>query len=183
MQAPIDQDEILVRVKVKLSKKLKLLSCKLHDFVFRKKLITKVGFYKDFVLMRVKIQYKYRVEIIFKNIIVYPCDVIRYVRKTLDVIEEISKEKIINQRSYLELENYYNNREEGFSLNSIKSATKRTGLAYERLMSSGLVELSVIGFSSWLKKESRKFSELNILYFRKYFLLDIENEPVSLFSY
>ena len=182
MQGP-GRNEIVERVKIQLSKKLKLSYCKFHDYVNRVKLITKIGYYKDYELMRVKVEYNYRREKISKNIIIYPSDVIRYVRKTLDVIEEISREKIVNTKSYLELEEIHDNRCEGFSLNSIKSAIKRAVLAFERLMSSGMVEVGVIGFSSWLKTESRNFSELNIDYFRQYFLMDIIKEQVSLFNY
>lgn len=176
MQAPDEQKKIIERVKVELGKILKVLSCTLHDFVYRKALFGIAGPYFCFPLMRVKIKYKKGVEIVSKNTIIYPRDVIPYVRKTLDVVEEIVKAKLVMGESYLNLEGIIE-KKYGFSLNSIKSAKKRAEIGFNRLVTCGLVK--GLNFLSWLREESRSFSELNILYRERLILSGVA--PVSLF--
>jgi len=95
MQTPSGQKEIIERVRGELSFKLKLISIKTHDFLYRKKLIV-VGDdnRENYCLMRVKLTFKGKGAVVSKNVIIYPCDVIPYVRKNLAVIEEMVRERL-----------------------------------------------------------------------------------------
>ena len=155
----------------------KIISCKFHDFVNRKTLITGTGILYNYKLLRVKVRYKKGSSLIVKNIIVYPSDVIPYVRKTLDVIEEIVSYKIRQGMSYYQIEKIYDNRDFGFSINSIKLAIKRTKIAFNKLVTSMLVK--ALNFSGWLINEERDFIKLNMLYFNGFISKEIE--PSSLF--
>jgi len=160
-----------------LSKVIKIISFKCHDFVNRKSLITGTEVLYNYKLLRVKVKYKKGSLLIVKNIIVYPSDVIPYVRKTLDVIEEIVSCKIRKGMSYYEIEENYCKCDFGFSINSINSSIKRAKIAFNKLVTSMLVE--GLNFSGWFINEKRDFVKLNTLYFNIF--LSKEIEPSSLF--
>ena len=160
-----------------LSKVIKIISIKSHDFVNRKSLITCNEILYNYQLLRVKVKYKKGSSLNVANIIVYPIDVIPYVRKTLDVIEEIVSLKIRKGMSYYDIEENYDKYDFGFSINSIKSLIKRAKIAFNKLVTSMLVE--GLNFSGWLINEERDFIKLNKLYFN--FFLSKEIEPSSLF--
>lgn len=161
------------RVKKHLSAVLKslsleLISCKIHDFTKRKKLIGLKKTYTNYKLMRVKITYrkKSRKELKQKTLIVYPCDVIRYVRRTLDLIEVIVKEKIVDNVSYYQLEKRYE-----FSFKGIRSAVRRVQWAFDRLLPTEIIEGTNI--RGWLKTEKRSLSQIALLYRERFFPKDL----------
>jgi len=65
----------------------------------------------------------------------------------------------------------------GFSINSINSSIKRAKIAFNKLVTSMLVE--GLNFSGWFINEKRDFVKLNTLYFNIF--LSKEIEPSSLF--
>ena len=176
MQDPLDQEKIIGRVRQELSGKFKLLSVKLHDFVFRKKLIVKGGICNNYCLMRVKLIFKQNREVVRKNVIIYPCDVVPYVRKSLDVIEEIVRARIEDEQSYRNAGNIFYAKYD-FDLNSIKSATMLAERAFNKLLTCGLA--NGLNLASWIKCEKRSFAYLNRLYWIE--LLRRNMLPPSLF--
>jgi len=161
MQGSNGQEKIIERVREELSGKLKLLSVSLHDFVFRKQLFVKGDIWRDFCLMRVRLTFKEKGHVKRKNVIVYPCDVIPYVRRSLEVIEEIVRVRLQKGFSYLKAGNViYAKHELGVS--GIKSAVKLAEKAFGRLLACNLAEgLDPV---SWISCERRRFSCLNHLY-------------------
>jgi hypothetical protein len=143
---------------------LELISCKIHDFTKRKKLIGLKKTYTNYKLMRVKITYrkKSQKELIQRTLIVYPCDVIRYVRRALDFIEMIVKEKIVANKSYYQLERRYE-----LSFKGIRSAVKRVQWAFDRLLPTGII--AGLDIECWLKNEKRSLSRIALLYREKFF--------------
>ena len=161
MQGPLGQEKIIERVRDELSGKLKLLSVKLHDFVYRKQLFVQGDIWRKFCLMRVKLTFKQKGHVVRKNVIIYPCDVVPYVRRSLDVIEEMARVRLQKGRSYLEagdiIYDKYN-----LDLNSIKSAVKMAEKAFSRLLTCNLAEGIDLVF--WINCETRSFAYLNHLY-------------------
>lgn len=169
MQDPLECEKICERVKEHLSglfksRSLELKSCKIHDYTQRKELIGLRKCYSNYKLMRVKIIYRKRTrkELKKKTLIVYPCDVIRYVRRTLDLIEVIVREKLVANKSYYQLEKCYD-----ISFKGIKSAVKRVQWAFDRLLPVGIIN----GFNiqGWLKNEKRSLSQIALLYRKKFY--------------
>jgi hypothetical protein len=161
MQGPLGQEKIIERVSRELSGKMKVISVKLHDFVYRKKLFVKGGLYRNYCLMRVKLTLKQKRDVVRKNVIIYPCDVVPYVRKSLDVIEEMVRVKLQKEQSYWDAGNVFYEKY-NFDLNSIKSAVKMAEKAFSRLLTCNLAE--GIDLVSWISCETRSFACLNHLY-------------------
>lgn len=161
MQTPSGQEEIIERVRGELSVKLKLISIKTHDFIYRKQLIVKEGNWENYCLMRVKITFQEKGVVVSKNVIIYPCDVVPYIRKSLDVIEEMVRVKIEQEHSYRIAGTIFCDKYD-FELNSINLAVKMAEKAFGRLLTCDLAE--GIDLSSWLSRETRSFAYLNHLY-------------------
>lgn len=161
-----------------LSGKLRLLDIWFHDFVSRKRLVVggEIVFYRNYPLMRVKLVYREKRRVFSKNVIVYPCDVIPYVRKTLDVIEEMARVKLVEDLSYKDAGDVFFERY-GFGLNSIKSALRVTETAFNRLVTCELAE--GLDVRVWLKGEVQSFAQLNYLYWAR--SLEMDMGPLSLF--
>lgn len=161
-----------------MSGKLKVLDIRFHDFVSRKRLVVggDIRLYRNYRLMRVKLVYRKKRKVLSRNVIVYPCDVIPYVRKTLDVVEEMAREKLVEGLSYWDAGNVFYARY-GFELNSIKSALKMAETAFNRLRTCELVEGLDVG--GWLKSEQRSFAQLNYCYWVR--SLEMDMGPLSLF--
>jgi hypothetical protein len=176
MQDPLDQEKLIERVRQELAGKFKLLSVKLHDFVFRKKLIVKGDIYNNYCLMRVKLIFKKKREVVRKNVIVYPSDVAPYVRKSLAVVEEMVRARFEDEQSYLNSGNIFYAKYD-FDLNSIKSAVKLAERAFNKLLTCGLT--NGLNLASWIKCEKRSFAYLNRLYWIE--LLRRNILPSSLF--
>jgi len=161
MQGSSGQEKIIERVRSELSGKLKLLSVKLHDFVYRKKLFVQGDIWRNFCLMRVRLTFKEKGHVKRKNVIIYPCDVVPYVRRSLDVIEEIVRVRLQKGNSYWEAGNIiYAKHKLGVS--SIKSAVKLAEKAFGRLLACNLAEGLDLVF--WISCETRSFACLNHLY-------------------
>ena len=58
MHAPGERKKIIDGVREELSKRFKVLGCKFHDFVYRKRLITVDGVIENYPLMRLDVIYK-----------------------------------------------------------------------------------------------------------------------------
>jgi hypothetical protein len=162
MQGSSGQKAIIERVIQELSVKLKLISVKFHGFSFRKKLIVPGGDdRKNYCLMRVKITFKEKGAVVSKNVIIYPCDVVPYVRKSLDVIEEMVRGKLQKGQSYLQAGDLFY-KKYNLSINSIKSAVRMAEKAFSKLLSCDLIEGFDLVF--WISCEKRNFAYLNHLY-------------------
>lgn len=165
MQTPSGQAEIIERVRGELSVKLKLISIKTHDFLYRKRLIVLGDDDREnYCLLRVKLTFKEKGVVLRKNVIIYPCDIVPYVRKNLAVIEEMVRERLEQKQSYFIVGNVYYDKYD-VDLNSIKSAVKMAEKAFDRLLTCNLVE--GIDLASWLSCETRTFACLNYLYRQK----------------
>jgi len=163
MQTPSGQEEIIEKVRGELWGKMKLISIRLHDFVYRKKLIVPgADDRENYCLMRVKLTFKEKGAVVRKNVIIYPCDVIPYVRKTLDLIEEMVRERLEQKQSYKSVCDDFYDKSTVVGLNSIKSAVKRSRMAFDRLVTLDLA--AGIDAASWISREKRSFAELNHLY-------------------
>lgn len=162
MQTTSGQEEIIEGVREELSVKLDLISIKRHDFVFRKQLIVIGGCIQDYFLMRVRITFKEKGRVVVKNVIIYPCDIVPYVRSTLVVIEKVVREKLNQKKSYKSVCDDFYDKGTVVGLNSIKSAVKRSRMAFARLVTLDLVE--GIDAASWISREERSFAYLNLLY-------------------
>jgi hypothetical protein len=68
-----------------------------------------------------------------KNVIIYPCDVVPYVRKSLGLIEEMVRVRFQKEQSYLKAGNVFYEKY-FFDLNSIKSAVRMAEKAFGRLL-------------------------------------------------
>lgn len=147
---------------------MKLISCKPHGFSLRKKLTGTEEIFTNYKLLRVRITYQdgKSKEIKTTTSIVYPSDVVPYLRRTLDLIEKVVRERMVGNKSYYQLENVYEPKY-GFSLKSIKCSVERVKWAFERLLVAGIIEK--LNFESWLKVESRSFAELSRSYRGKFF--------------
>jgi hypothetical protein len=119
------------------------------------------GVIENYPLMRLDVIYKSGGKRLRRKIIVYPCDVLPYVRKTLGVLEEMVREKLEHGRSYYRLEDILSQKYD-FSLNSIKSAIWRANKAFDRFLSLGLID--GLDLPSWLPQEKRSFVTLHCLY-------------------
>ena len=163
MQIPEGIEIIVEWVKEELSKVLKIKFCKFHDFIKRKKLTGLSKVWHNYELLRVKIKYQDGRKTIFKQIIVYPSDVIPYSRKTLDVMEKIARDRFQLKKSRKEMEDKYYDKY-GFSFSCLKRTLKKVEMGFERLIVSKIIS----GFShisNWLKNEDRSLCQLRILYF------------------
>lgn len=161
MQGSSGQEKIIERVRDELSGKLKLLSVKLHDFVYRKKLFVQGDIWRNYCLMRVRLTFKEKGHVVRKNVIIYPCDVVPYVRRSLDVIEEMARVRLQRGRSYLKAGDIIYDKHE-LDVSSIKSAVKLAEKAFARLLTCNLAE--GIDLVSWISCETRSFACLNHLY-------------------
>ncbi|MFC2155687.1 hypothetical protein ACFLRB_04265 [Acidobacteriota bacterium] len=96
-----------------------------------------------------------------KNVIVYPCDVVPYVRRSLGVIEEIVRVRLQRGRSYFKTGDIIYDKHD-LDDSCIKPAVKMAEKAFGRLLSCNLAE----GFDlvSWISCERRSFACLNYLY-------------------
>jgi hypothetical protein len=148
---------------------LKVKSCKIHDIVFRKKLTSSAGVWEWYPLLRIKLSYQKGRKIWVKNVIIYPCDVIRYERKTAAVLEEMARDRVVLGYSQKDMADKYFWKY-GFSLSCVKRSLKKVPVAFGRLLACGLVRDSFT-VCTWLKVESRDFWQLGFLYWQHTFSL------------
>ena len=94
MQAALGPEQICEALYQYLSKVLTIKKFKLHDVTYRKRLFTHDGIEHWYPLVRVKITYIVKKQLITTTKVVYPSQIVRYVRKTLDLIKEMAYKKI-----------------------------------------------------------------------------------------
>lgn len=156
MQTALGPEQICEAVYQDLSKVLTIKKLKVHDVTYRKRLFTPDGIEYGYPLLRVKITHVVKKKTVTTTKVVYPSQLVRYVRKTLDLIKEMAYKKFVLNQSLLELENTYDNF--GFGPKSILMEIKRTTWVFNRLSPSGIImALDVV---RWLETEQRSFALL-----------------------
>lgn len=168
MQTALGPEQICEAVYQYLSKVLTIKKLKVHDVTYRKRLFTPAGIEHWYPLLRVKITYVVKKQLVTTTKVVYPSQIVRYGRKTLSLINEMAYKKFVLNQSLFELENIYDKFD--FGLKSILMELKRTIWAFNRFSTSGIV-LGVEGLDvgSWLKTEKRSFARLVKSYRKRFF--------------
>ena len=171
MQTALGPEQSCEAVYQYLSKVLTIKKFKLHDVVYRKRLFTPDGIVYWYPLVRVKITYVVKKQLVTTTKVVYPSQIVRYVRKTLGLIKEMTYKKFVLNQSLFEMEKTYD--KFGFGLKSIHMELKRTTWAFNRFSTSGIVVgeegLDVLDMGSWLKTEKRSFALLVKSYRKRFF--------------
>jgi hypothetical protein len=167
MQTALGPEQICEAVYQDLSKVLTIKKFKLHDVTYRKRLFTPDRIEYWYPLLRVKITYVVKKQQVTTTKVVYPSQIVRYDRKTLDLINEMAYKKFVLNQSLFELEKIYDKFD--FGLKSILMELKRTTWAFNRFSTSGIVVGLYVG--SWLKTEKRSFALL-VKFYRKQFFPD-----------
>lgn len=165
MQTALGPEQICETVYQYLSKVLTIKEIKVHDVTYRKRLFTPDGIESWYPLVRVKITYVVRNQLITTTKVVYPSQIVRYVRKTLGLIKEMAYKKFVLNQSFLKLENTYDTF--GFGLKSILMELKRTTWAFNRFSASGMI--MALDVSGWLETEQRSFALLVKSYRDRFF--------------
>ena len=156
MQTALGPEQICKELYQDLSKVLTIKKFKLHDITYRKRLFTRDGIQYWYPLVRVKITYTVKRQLVTTTKVVYPSQIVRYVRKTLGLINEMAYKKFVLNQSFLELENTYY--KYGFGLKSILMEIKRTTWAFNRFSASGMI--IALDVARWLETEQRSFALL-----------------------
>jgi hypothetical protein len=171
MQTALGPEQICEALYQDLSNVLTIKKFKLHDVTYRKKLFAPDGIEHWYPLVRVKITYVVKKQLVTTTKVVYPSQIVRYGRKTLGLINEMAYKKFVLKQSLFELENTYD--KFGFGLKSILMELKRTTWAFNRFSTSGIVVgldgLDVVDVGSWLKTEKRSFALLVKSYRKRFF--------------
>ena len=174
MQTALGPEKICEALYQDLSKVLIIKKFQLHDVTYRKRLFTPDGIEYWYPLVRVKITYVVKKQLVTTTKVVYPSQIVRYVRKTLDLIKEMAYKKFVLNQSLFQLENIYD--KFGFGLKSILMELKRTTWAFNRFSTSGIIVgleglegLDVVDVGSWLKTEKRSFALLVKSYRKQFF--------------
>jgi len=168
MQIVLGPEQICEAVYQDLSKVLIIKKFKVHDVTYRKRLFTPDRIEYWYPLLRVKITYVVKKQQVTTTKVVYPSPIVRYGRKTLDLINEMAYKKFVLNQSLFELEKIYDKFD--FGLKSILMELKRTTWAFNRFSTSGIVVgLDVVDVGSWLKTEKRSFALLVKSYRKRFF--------------
>lgn len=165
MQTALGPEQICEELYLYLSKVLTIKKFKLHDVTYRKRLFTPDGIEYWYPLVRVKITYVVKKQLVTTTKVVYPSQIVRYVRKTLGLIQEMAYKKFVLNQSLFQLENTYD--KYGFGLKSILMELKRTTWAFNRFSASGTI--MALDVAHWLKTEPRSFSLLVKSYREQFF--------------
>jgi len=165
MQTPLGPEQICKELYQHLSKVLTIKEFKLHDVTYRKRLFTPDGIEYWYPLVRVKITYVVKGQLVTTTKVVYPSQIVRYVRKTLDLIKEIAYKKFVLNQSFFQLENTYDKFD--FGLKSILMELKRTTWAFNRFTAFGMI--MALNVSRWLETEQRSFDLLVKSYRERFF--------------
>jgi hypothetical protein len=171
MQTALGPEQICEELYQDLSKVLTIKKLKVHDVTYRKRLFNPNGIEHWYPLLRVKITYVVKKQLVTTTKVVYPSQIIRYGRKTLGLINEMAYKKFVLNQSLLELGKIYDRFD--FGLKSILMELKRTTWAFNRFSASGIVVgvegLDVVDVGSWLKTEKRSFARLVKFYRKRFF--------------
>ena len=165
MQTALGPEQICEAVYQYLSKVLTIKKFKLHDVTYRKRLFTPNGIEHWYPLVRVKITYVVKKQLVTTTKVVYPSQIVRYVRKTLGLIKEMAYKKFVLNQSFFQLENTYD--KFGFGFKSILMELKRTTWAFSRFSASGMI--MALDVARWLENEQRSFALLVKSYRERFF--------------
>lgn len=180
MQELSSRQEVMAQAVQELSEieGIKVLHCQLHGVGYRKKLVSRDFIYFDFPLMRVLITYQSgkskKRPIIVQSRLVYPNNVYPYGRKTLEVLEDIAEKRYRDRVSWKILGDIFYDRYD-FSLENLKRAIIRVSVAFNRLLTVGLIQaLNIIEWrfgerESESESESRSFITFSFAYREKLF--------------
>lgn len=160
MQTTLGPEQICKELYQDLSKVLTIKKFKLHDVTYRKRLFTLNGIEYWYPLLRVKITYVVKRKLVTTTKVVYPSQIVRYVRKTLGLIKEMAYKKFVLNQSLSQLENTYDKFD--FGLKSILMELKRTTWAFDRFLTSKMTE--ALDVSGWLETEQKSFALLVKVY-------------------
>lgn len=163
MQGSQGQKEVLEEVRRSISPVLKLVSVKMHDFVFRKSLTSVGGVFHCFPLMRVRVTWRKGRSCTSMNRIVYPGDLVPYGRMTLGVMERIARRRWEDRFSRKDLADEFYSLH-GLSFSRIRGALARAVVGFERLVTAAMVPPR--GIAGWLRGERREFAVLNREYWK-----------------
>lgn len=123
---------------------LVILLIRLHGGYCRKKLVSPEKVWENFFLIRIRLEYKIGNETRKTTQVIYPSDVYRYGRQTLNVVEEAAELRYKEKKSWLSMEDALYTCYE-FSLNRIKRMINRVSLVFERLLTSQTIRISLNG--------------------------------------
>lgn len=156
--------KILSQVKGVLGKipGLKVLSIKLHGGYYRKKLVSGKRVWRNFFLIRIRLNYKIGNKVYKKSPAIYPSDVYPYGRQTLDVVEETAGSRYKERKSWYQMEDIVGE-QYNFSLNRIKRMINRVSLVFIRLVTSQIIA-PFPNVSAWICAEVKSFESLTFCY-------------------
>jgi hypothetical protein len=150
-----------------------LLHFRLQGVDYRKKLVSRDLIYFDFPLVRVLMEYQCgnKGSVIVQSRLIYPNNVYPYGRKTLEVLEDIADERYVEGTSWKDLGDIFYERYD-FSVENLKRAIIRVNVAFNRLLTVGLIRaLNIVEwrFGEREQREPRSFITLSFLYREKLF--------------
>jgi hypothetical protein len=149
-----------------------LLYFRLQGIDYRKKLVSRDFIYFDFPLMRVLITYRYQYgkkrPIIVQSRLVYPNNIYPYGRKTLEVLEDITDKRYVEGTSWKDLGDIFYERYD-FSVENLKRAIIRVNVAFNRLLTVGLIQTLNIVEWHFGERGQRSLITLSFLYREKLF--------------
>ena len=153
-----------------------LLHFRLQGMDYRKKLVSRDIIYLDFPLVRVLMGYQCgnKGPVIVQSRLIYPSNVYPYGRKTLEVLEDIADMRYVEGTSWKDLGDIFGERYD-FSVENLKRSIVRVNVAFNRLLTVGLIQaLNIVEwrFGECEKREQREppgFITLSFLYREKSF--------------
>jgi len=118
-----------------------LLHFRMKGVDHRKKLVSRDIIYLDFPLVRVLIKYKCvnKGEEIVQSRLIYPNNVYPYGRKTLEVLEDIADKRYVERTSWKDLGDIFYESYD-FSVENLKRSIIRVNVAFNRLLTVGLIQ-------------------------------------------
>lgn len=160
MQVLSSRQEVMAQAVQELSeiKGIKVLHCQLHGVDYRKKLVGRDLIYVDFPLMRVLIAYQCgkKKPIIVQSRLVYPDNVYPYGRKTLEVLEDIADKRYVEGTSWKDLGDIFYERYD-FSVENLKRSIIRVNIAFDRLLTVGLIQaLNIVEWRFGERKQRKQ---------------------------
>ncbi len=139
-----------------------LLHFRLKGVEHRKKLVIRDIIYWDFPLVRVQMKYKCgnKGEEIVQSRLIYPNNVYPYGRKTLEVLEDIADKRYVERTSWKDLSDIFYERYD-FSVENLKRSIIRVNVAFNRLLTVGLIQALNIVQWRFGEREQREQREQN----------------------
>lgn len=147
-----------------------ILLIRIHGGYFRKKLVSSEKVWENFFLIRIRLEYKIGNETRKTTQVIYPSDVYRYGRQTLEVVEEVADMRYKKKKSWTSLANEFYERYE-FSLKRIKGMIKRVSLVFEKLVTSQTISpicrddhQLFLNVATWICVNTESFVRLRFSY-------------------